>query len=391
MINKCQKSLFILAFILALFWPFIFTSNPVSAFGFGTTGSTGWYVGSDQTVNSTASVYFNPQDGTRVYTASHYDNTLGARWTFSNLPSAGTLNSVSLKPLSGIIPGPSLVSFTMRFAIYTNQHFYRYLGISASGFTVLSESCIDSVGQNIEIGNTDRYVNTDITCRYVGYVPEDRYYIGHYGSPLVNIQNGSNLELSVGQLQWVTLTDDSGGTSSGLTDADKQFLVGQINNILSNQTGQANNIIDAIQDLDTSSTAVLGAINNLRSDTQAQTDAIEQGNDDAQDRWEADKAEEAEREEQGQDDADTLGSTFRFEIRNPFMGLLGLFTNNCPVSIPTIAGMLGSSQTTYPCWFSSQTRGILTPVIGISASVLLFGFIVRGFLRKGNFSGGIEI
>lgn len=148
---------------------------------------------------------------------------------------------------------------------------------------------------------------------------------------------------------------------------------------------------NALSTLHSDNSSTLNALNNLRSETQAQTDVIEEGNEEAQDRWEADKQEEAEREEQGKDDADELGSTFHFEIRNPFMGLLGLFTNNCPVSIPTIASMVGSNQTVYPCWFSQQTRSILTPVIGISASVLLFGFIVRGFLRKGNFSGGIEI
>lgn len=150
-------------------------------------------------------------------------------------------------------------------------------------------------------------------------------------------------------------------------------------------------IDDITELLSVSNSEIVSSIDSLRGDTQAQTEQIQSGNNEAQQRWEDDKQEESDREEAGQEDAEILGDLFSFNIANPFSGLLTLFTDSCPVSIPTIASMLGSNQTTYPCWFSSSTRSILTPVIGIFASVVLFGFVVRGFLNKGNFSGGIEI
>lgn len=150
----------------------------------------------------------------------------------------------------------------------------------------------------------------------------------------------------------------------------------------------------AIENINYSSQATTDAVNNqttvLNNSINSLQQETETGNQQAQDRWEQDKEEEADREEQGSDDMSSLTSIFRFEIRNPFMGLLGLFTNNCPVNIPVVAGMLGSSQTVYPCWFSQQTRGILTPVIGISSSMLLFGYLVRKFLNGSTFNDTME-
>lgn len=73
-----------------------------------------------------------------------------------------------------------------------------------------------------------------------------------------------------------------------------------------------------------------------------------------------------------------LGNLFNFNFINPFAPIFALFTssNDC-VSIPTIAGMIHSEETTVCPWFDSTTRSIATPVLGISSMMLIFGFAVH--------------
>lgn len=372
--KKCKILSFILPFIFSLFLCATSISSPVSAISVATT-NTAYISNTTYRLNSG-----NPQ------TTTTNDTGTQSTFTVSGASSEGiTLHSVIVN-LRNNIPANTIISleYTMRIEQPTQILAYGdpayFYGFSYQWKqTAISQQCINGAGQQIFEGTSNVTYNgtveatTDITCKVLIYNERERSDVGTlYGAPILkqatwagDSQHSGKVIFTVFNPSWIQLD------YNGLTEDDREWLADNI--------GSAD------------STAVVNKLNDLRSDTQAQTREIEQGNEEAQDRWEADKQEEADREEAGQDDADTLGSTFHFEIRNPFMGLLGLFTNNCPVSIPTIAGMLGSSQTTYPCWFSSQTRGILTPVIGISASVLLFGFIVRGFLRKGNFSGGIEI
>lgn len=75
---------------------------------------------------------------------------------------------------------------------------------------------------------------------------------------------------------------------------------------------------------------------------------------------------------------DSIINLFNFSFVNPFSGLFGLFTDSSRcVDIPIIAGMLGSDETQYCPWFDNTVRNILTPVLGIAANMLLFGFAVR--------------
>lgn len=75
---------------------------------------------------------------------------------------------------------------------------------------------------------------------------------------------------------------------------------------------------------------------------------------------------------------DHLINLFGFSFFNPFAPLFTMFTDsNTCANIPIIAGMLHSEESTYCSWFSSETRGILTPVLGIAGMMLVFGFAVR--------------
>ena len=73
-----------------------------------------------------------------------------------------------------------------------------------------------------------------------------------------------------------------------------------------------------------------------------------------------------------------LTNLFSFNFFNPFAPIFTMFTDNSEcASIPIIAGMLHSNVSSYCPWFSSSTRNILTPVIGLSSLMLIFGFLVR--------------
>lgn len=108
-----------------------------------------------------------------------------------------------------------------------------------------------------------------------------------------------------------------------------------------------------------------------------------------QDQYEQEKQEESQREESGNESADQMAGVFNFSIPNPFLPILSMFTDggSC-VSIPTIASMVGSDETQFCPWFPASVRNVLTPVIGLSSSIILFGFVV-GWLT-GATRGSIE-
>lgn len=74
----------------------------------------------------------------------------------------------------------------------------------------------------------------------------------------------------------------------------------------------------------------------------------------------------------------SLLDMFNFSFTNPFEPILHLFTNsNQCASIPTIAGMIHSNESTVCPWFPSTVRSIATPVLGLASMMLVFGFAVR--------------
>lgn len=82
----------------------------------------------------------------------------------------------------------------------------------------------------------------------------------------------------------------------------------------------------------------------------------------------------------------SLQNLFGFNFINPFAPLFNLFTDqgSC-AQIPTIASMIHSEETQVCPWFSSSTRNIVTPVLGLSSVMLIFGFTVRWLgARSGN-------
>lgn len=84
---------------------------------------------------------------------------------------------------------------------------------------------------------------------------------------------------------------------------------------------------------------------------------------------------------------DSIKNLFTFNLFNPFAAIFNMFNDNDSCTqIPILAGMLHSNDTEYCPWFDVSTRNILTPVIGFSSMMLLFGFVISWLKSSsGNF------
>lgn len=365
---KKWKSTRSTTFLLFLAWfalSFI-TSTPVSAYNFN-------YDGKIHYLNYSNSV-LKTDDG-NLTAGANGDNI---RWT--GISAGYSVREMQIYFQKPIATEPTLASFTITYNVGSAKTSW-YYGVTWREALTLSDSCINNVSPVV---NSPTEVNQSITCSYLVLINEPNLVALH-GSP--NGEIFFYLNQTTGDTGSITVTPffTRGISNNGLSDDDRQWLQANMPSGTSQTdiTNIQNKIDNTTNAIDNQTSTLNNSINSLQQET-------ETGNQQAQDRWEQDKEEEADREEQGSDDMSSLTSIFRFEIRNPFMGLLGLFTNNCPVNIPVVAGMLGSSQTVYPCWFSQQTRGILTPVIGISSSMLLFGYLVRKFLNGSTFNDTME-
>lgn len=113
------------------------------------------------------------------------------------------------------------------------------------------------------------------------------------------------------------------------------------------------------------------------------TKAVEEQTKQQQEQYEQDKQEEADRENQGKDDADEAQNVFRLDLFNPFAPIFEMFNPGGCVSIPTIASWLHVDNPQVCPWFPDSVRSVLTPVISIASIMLLFGFVVK-WLRSGD-------
>ena len=116
------------------------------------------------------------------------------------------------------------------------------------------------------------------------------------------------------------------------------------------------------------------------------TNAINKQTEQQKDQHDQEKKEEKDRENKGNDQSSKLGNLFSFTAFNPFSGLFGLFTSGGCKPIPTIGKMLNKPDATYCPWFPDNVRSILTPVLGISSMMLIFGFFIR-WLNSDDFNG----
>ena len=111
--------------------------------------------------------------------------------------------------------------------------------------------------------------------------------------------------------------------------------------------------------------------NSINNQTQQQNQQFQQN-----------KQEQKDREDKGKNDSKKLGSIFSFTVMNPFSPIFDLFAGGGCRPIPTIGKMLNKPNATYCPWFPNNIRSILTPVLGISSMMLIFGFVIS-WLKKG--------
>ena len=114
-------------------------------------------------------------------------------------------------------------------------------------------------------------------------------------------------------------------------------------------------------------------------DSQAQTDAIKEGNQAEQDRWDQDKQEETDRENQAMEDQDELLSGFGEALAGFFFPFANLFddgANTCR-QIPVLAEWLNLADSTICPFFPAKVRnGVSIAIVGLM-SILTFAFIVN--------------
>ena len=101
----------------------------------------------------------------------------------------------------------------------------------------------------------------------------------------------------------------------------------------------------------------------------------------AQDRYDREKQEEADREREANDQANDIVGGFSFSFLNP-LGAFFAYSDGCQ-AIPTLAAWLHLNQSTVCPVFPAYIRNALTPVVAIFANLILFGFAVR-WLKKGD-------
>jgi hypothetical protein len=108
--------------------------------------------------------------------------------------------------------------------------------------------------------------------------------------------------------------------------------------------------------------------------TQQQNAIAQQGNDQAQDRWEQEQQEQQDRENQAASDAQGGAGLFNFNVLNPLASLVG--QDGC-ASIPTIAGWFNMTNTQVCSPYPTSVRQAVTPVVGLFLSILMFTFCWR--------------
>lgn len=276
--------------------------------------------------------------------------------------------------------------------VYDSNTCYSYMPTLPAGSIIE----LNLVTRNLQF---DSQVYTDANNRFLGVSLNSFDNAGSYDYWTIYLYSDStisNAYIYVNQY-WVPYTSSSDvyfGVNSWSVWAptvgvpDYSSALNTINNSLNSVNNNLQGIISGVGGVQDS---VNSAANQAHQDSQAEIDAINEQTQQQQSQYEDEKAEESQREDDMDSQASQAESMFSFTFLNPFIGIFELFNDSGCVSIPTIAGMVGSDETTYCPWFDSSVRNILTPVIGLSSSMLLFGFVIRGFLNKGNFSGGIEV
>lgn len=357
---------------------------PASALSSGSAEYTRWFVGFN---------YVDPLTQTRrSVNSDYYLNNLG--FNGANAPtgfcfqSTATYNALSYRQY-----------FYMTFSVNYDSPGVYNTGMQVysdpiSGWTTTFVVQNDTVSA-VEYGKGIHYVHN-----VVGYIPENHAYtnlcfqgnmIGaqlfdtaQITYPIVNISRvtmsyvDSEESAIASQLSAIQSAINTQGAKIDTSNQWLENINGKLYNI-QQYTNWTNADVYAIRGMisDLQTNGISSINNNIIAQGQATQNAINAQTEQQEEQYEQEKQEEAEREEAGQDAAEQGANIFTFTLMNPFAGIFNLFSGSGCVAIPTIGGMMNKPDATYCPWFSQSIRNILTPVIGLSSSMLLFGFIIR--------------
>lgn len=169
------------------------------------------------------------------------------------------------------------------------------------------------------------------------------------------------------------------GDSSVAVTSELKNVGNKISEVAQNTNNSTQKINETLETIKKNHKESIVAQNN-------NTNAINNQTQQQKDQHDQEKKEEKDRENKGNDQSSKLGNLFSFTAFNPFSGLFGLFTSGGCKPIPTIGKMLNKPDATYCPWFPDNVRSVLTPVLGISSMMLIFGFFIR-WLNSDDFNG----
>lgn len=293
-----------------------------------------------------------------------YPNGSTRAQTYCNTRTSGSFNvstlfpGITFSPWGGKIEANSILAIT--FDTYDGDVARTRISFNASSGSPL-------IPLGVDVGSTSTQVTYNVYYWNTAQINTGQI-LNHYLD--IWIPSGTCMRM-VGGVNYMKLNTNVN------VDVDTSSIVNAVNN-LNNTTTSLSTKIDAIDSaLNGNNQKLDDLISSSNANSQAQIDAINEQTQQQQDQYEDEKQEESQREDEMDDQASQAEGIFTFDLTNPFSGIFGLFTNSNCVSIPTLAGLVGSNETTYCSWFDSSVRSILTPAIGIASTMIIFGFIVR--------------
>lgn len=201
-----------------------------------------------------------------------------------------------------------------------------------------------------------------------------------------DVSTGSSNLLTVNNVNGSETVSIYGINANVLRPVNYEFTLDQ-----NDYTGYLEGMADQIDKMNQNVLQQNGLLQQSNNLQQTTNNLLQESNDQQKEQYENEKKEEQEREEAGSEAAGELGSLFNFSVLNPFAGLLGMFNDGTGCfSIPVIGGMLGLENKEYCSWFPASVRNILTPVIGMAGTIVLFGFVVS-WLGGGGLNGKVKV
>lgn len=213
--------------------------------------------------------------------------------------------------------------------------------------------------------NPNLYFTFESEAKDLGIFNFDGYVVS---SGLTSVhQNALMLVDHVDEDDLVLFTDPNTGLLENVVDK-----LDQQTEVIEREGSEIRSTIESsTDDIIASQQQTTSAINNLNL-------TLEENENDAQSRWEQDKQEQVDKQAELESATENQLDIINFNLTNPFEALFDLFRppDSC-VNIPIIADLIHSPTSVYCSWWSSSVTSILTPVIGLSASMLLFGFFIK--------------